>query len=69
MARIKRYLSHNAGTGKDTGHREMTVSENRMARNWCATFGHKHWDWALDMCLDCGTTGEEIKLNENHNNF
>lgn len=60
--RFKRYMSHNAGTGLDTGHREMDISDVDMAKNWCQTFGHKrlvtpedrYTEWR---CLDCGATG------------
>jgi len=61
MARkYKRYLSHNAGTGRDTMPRDLAVSEQEFARNWCATFGHKRMDRDREVCLDCGMTGEQI---------
>lgn len=60
MARkFKRYLSHNAGTGRDTMPRDLAVSEQAFARNWCTTFGHKRWDMETDSCRDCGMTREE----------
>jgi len=39
--KYKKYLGHLAGTGRDTGHREMEISEQQMADNWCAVFGHR----------------------------
>jgi hypothetical protein len=39
--KYKKYLGHLAGTGKDTGHREMTISEEEFAKNWERTFGKK----------------------------
>jgi hypothetical protein len=54
--KFKRYLSHNAGTGRDTGHREMNISEEQMAVNWCQTFGHKFVDGRCQSC----------KLEENY---
>ena len=62
MARkYKRYLSHNAGTGKDTMPRDLAVSEQEFARNWCATFGHKRVDIVRQTCLDCGFPLEHIE--------
>lgn len=59
--KYKRY--HNnaalAGTGRDTAHREMAISEDEMRIRWCITWHHDHWDWALQMCKKCGTTYEE----------
>lgn len=42
--KFKRYLTHNAGTGRDTGHRDMNVSEEEFAANWERTFGRKDED-------------------------
>ena len=41
--KYKRYWKHGAraGTGQDTAHREMEISEEKMADNWCHTFGHR----------------------------
>ena len=66
MARrkFKRYLSHNVGTGRDTHPRDLAVSEETFARNWCATFGHKRWDNQLEICRDCGMTAEELFAKE-----
>lgn len=62
--RFKRYLSHNAGTGLDTGHRDMAVSEDEMRIRWCITWHYRkydrHWSFDRDACNTCGTTGEEI---------
>lgn len=40
----KRYMSHNAGTGLDTAHRDMAISEEEFAANWERTFGRKSDD-------------------------
>jgi hypothetical protein len=39
--RFKRYGQHRAGTGYDTAHRDLDVSEEEFARNWERTFGRK----------------------------
>ena len=54
--KYKKYLGHLAGTGKDTGHREMEISEDQLAANWCQTFGHRFID---GRCTSC-------KLEENY---
>lgn len=51
--RFKRYFSHTAGTGQDTGHREVVVSESKFADNWCQTFGHKWNPEPPHQCLTC----------------
>ena len=63
--KFKRYLSHNAGTGKDTGHRDMTVSEDDLRLNWCRTF-HTPEDWSFELsrCTKCGSTQQEFRFQQ-----
>lgn len=51
--------ARSVGQGKGHDRREAQVAEQQVARNWCLTFGHKRWDYAVQMCLDCGMTQEE----------
>lgn len=50
--KFKRMLGHLAGTGRDTGHRDV-ADEQQFADNWCYSFGHRFVpDWPV--CLTCG---------------
>lgn len=50
--------------GKGDIRRTTQVRAEEYARNWCATFGHKRWDYARLVCLDCGTTYETIRKQQ-----
>jgi len=50
------------GNGKGDGQRPSQIDAQKLAENWCKTFGHKrlvtpegrYTEWR---CLDCGATG------------
>jgi len=47
------------GNGKGDGQRPFQVSSQKLAENWCKTFGHKRLvtpegQYGTWRCLDCG---------------
>jgi hypothetical protein len=61
--RFKRYGQHRAGTGHDTAHRDMEISDEQMTIRWCYAWHFcrpAHWDFAMQVCKTCGTTYEAI---------